>query len=159
MVARAYRIVLALAGALTAVSALGASGDAPLGIASPGPLSATLERAAAAGLRAPMPRAASAAGAAADAERGARLFARTGAELQRPVGNCIACHANTEALRELLRNRGAWPSDARRVQRLLQRAIDGAEPNARDAKAQYRGVLRERDLRDLSEYIVRVVRS
>jgi hypothetical protein len=38
---------------------------------------------------------------------------------------------------------------------VLQRAIDGAQPGAAGAKAQYRGVFKARDLDDLAAYIVR----
>jgi mono/diheme cytochrome c family protein len=88
-----------------------------------------------------------------DAARGAKLFANTRGESGKPVGNCIACHANQEALREMLRNRGARPDDAVAVRALLARAIDGAQPGAADAKAQYRGVLTTKDLRDLAAYL------
>jgi cytochrome c553 len=93
--------------------------------------------------------------AAQDALRGGRLFASTQGETGRAVGNCIACHANFEALREMIRNRGGRPEDARSVAALLGRAIAGAQPGAANAKAQYRGVLTEQDLRDLAAYIAR----
>jgi hypothetical protein len=35
----------------------------------------------------------------------------------------------------------------------MQRAIDGAQPGAANAKAQYRGVLAPKDLRDLAAYL------
>jgi mono/diheme cytochrome c family protein len=73
----------------------------------------------------------------------------------KPVGNCVACHANTDALREMIRNRGGKPDDAVSVRRVLQRAIDGAQPGAAGAKAQYRGVFKAKDLDDLAAYIVR----
>jgi hypothetical protein len=71
----------------------------------------------------------------------------------------VACHANQDALREMLRNRSAQPDEPRTVRVLLQRAIDGAQPGATNAKAQYRGVLSERDVSDLAAYIARAARS
>lgn len=94
-----------------------------------------------------------------DAARGAQLFERTGPTTGKQVGNCVACHANQDALREMLRNRGARPDEPRTVRVLLQRAIDGAQPGATNAKAQYRGVLSERDVSDLAAYIARAARS
>jgi hypothetical protein len=67
----------------------------------------------------------------------------------------VACHANTDALREMIRNRGGKPDDAVSVRRVLQRAIDGAQPGAAGAKAQYRGVFKAKDLDDLAAYIAR----
>lgn len=90
-----------------------------------------------------------------DAARGGRLFADTQGETGRQVGNCIACHANFEALREMIRNRGGRPDETRSVAALMGRAIAGAQPGAANAKAQYRGVLTEKDLRDLAAYIAR----
>jgi hypothetical protein len=55
----------------------------------------------------------------------------------------------------LIRNRGAKPDDAVSVRRVLQRAIDGAQPGAAGAKAQYRGAFKAKDLDDLAAYIVR----
>ncbi len=94
-----------------------------------------------------------------DAERGALLFKATGPTTGRQVGNCVACHANQDALREMLRNRGVKADDPRTVRVLLQRAIDGAQPGAASAKAQYRGVLSERDVQDLAAYLARASRS
>ncbi|GAB4465066.1 MAG: hypothetical protein OHK0044_03290 [Burkholderiaceae bacterium] len=93
--------------------------------------------------------------AAQDAARGRALFIHTGGTTGKPVGDCVACHANIEALREMIRNRGGRPDDAASVRRVLQRAIDGAQPGAAGAKAQYRGVLKAKDLEDLAAYIVR----
>jgi cytochrome c553 len=92
--------------------------------------------------------------AAQDAARGARLFANTQGVTGKQVGNCVACHANFDALREMIRNRGGKPDDARSIRALMERAIDGAQPGAANAKAQYRGVLSAKDLRDLAAYIV-----
>ena len=94
-----------------------------------------------------------------DADRGAKLFKATAAQTGKPVGNCIACHANSDALREMIRNRGSKPTDANSVRALLQRAVDGAEPGAASAKSQYRGVLGPQDVRDLAAYIARTSRS
>lgn len=94
-----------------------------------------------------------------DAGRGAQLFRSTATVTGKQVGNCVACHANQDALREMLRNRGAKPEDARMVRALLQRAIDGAQPGAANAKVQYRGVLSERDVQDLAAYIARASRG
>jgi mono/diheme cytochrome c family protein len=94
--------------------------------------------------------------AAQDAVRGGKLFASTRSETGKPVGNCVACHANFGALREMIRNRGGKPDDARSVAALMQQAIDGAQPGAANAKAQYRGVLSTRDLRDLAAYLATV---
>jgi cytochrome c553 len=91
-----------------------------------------------------------------DAVRGAKLFSSTRSETGRPVGNCVACHANFDALREMIRNRGGKPDDARSVAALMQRALDGAQPGAANAKAQYRGVLSAKDLRDLAAYLATV---
>jgi mono/diheme cytochrome c family protein len=96
-----------------------------------------------------------AAAAAQDAERGRRLFADTGGATGKPVGDCIACHANGDALRSMIENRGGNPADARFVRAVLQKSIEGTVPGAANAKAQYRGVLTTRDLDDLSAYIAK----
>lgn len=93
--------------------------------------------------------------AAQDPARGQTLFTNTRGAIGKPVGNCVACHANIGALREMIRNRGGKPDDAVSVRRVLQRAIDGAQPGAAGVKAQYRGVLKAKDLDDLAAYIVR----
>lgn len=94
-----------------------------------------------------------------DIDHGAALFKATGVQTGKAVGNCIGCHANNEALREMIRNRGGNPADARSVRILLQRAIDGAQPGALNAKMQYRGVLTPKDVQDLAAYIARASRS
>jgi cytochrome c553 len=96
-----------------------------------------------------------AAAAAQDIERGRKLFTETGAATGKPVGSCVACHANSDALRGMLENRGGSPQDARFVRAMLQKSIDGAVAGARNAKAQYRGVLTAKDLDDLSAYIAK----
>lgn len=96
-----------------------------------------------------------AAASAQDSERGRRLFADTRGATGKPVGDCIACHANGDALRRMIENRGGNPSDARFVRAVLQKSIEGAVPGAANAKAQYRGVLAPKDLDDLSAYIAK----
>lgn len=93
--------------------------------------------------------------AAQDPARGQTLFTNTRGATGKPVGNCVACHANIGALREMIRNRGGKPDDAASVRRALQRAIDGAQPGAAGVKAQYRGLFKAKDLDDLAAYIVR----
>ena len=93
--------------------------------------------------------------AAQDAERGRKLFADTRGATGKPVGDCIACHANGDALRGMIENRGGNPNDARFVRAVLQKSIEGAMPGAANAKAQYRGVLTPKDLDDLSAYIAK----
>lgn len=97
--------------------------------------------------------------AAQDAARGQALFTNTRGSAAAPVGNCVACHANIDALRGMVRNRGGRTDDAASVRRVLQRAIEGAQPGAAGAKAQYRGVLQAKDLDDLAAYIAQVKRS
>jgi cytochrome c553 len=96
-----------------------------------------------------------AAAAAQDAERGRRLFSDTRGATGKPVGDCLACHANGDALRGMIENRGGKPNDARSVRAVLQKSIEGAVPGAVNAKAQYRGVLTPKDLDDLSAYIAK----
>ena len=96
-----------------------------------------------------------AAAAAQDAERGRKLFADTRGVAGKPVGNCIACHANGDALRGMIENRGGNPKDPRFVRAILQKSIEGSVPGAANAKAQYRGVLTAKDLDDLSAYIAK----
>ena len=95
------------------------------------------------------------AAAAQDSERGRNLFMNTAGATGKPVGNCAACHASTDALRGMIENLGANPKDPRLIRGVLQKAIEGAVPGARNAKAQYRGVLTNRDLDDLSAYIAK----
>ena len=96
-----------------------------------------------------------AAAAAQDAERGRKLFADTRGATGKPVGECIACHANSDALGGMIGNRGGDPKDQRFVRAVLQKAIEGSVPGAANAKAQYRGVLTTKDLDDLSAYIAK----
>jgi cytochrome c553 len=88
-----------------------------------------------------------------DAARGARLYAQTARETGRQVAACVDCHAEMAALRELLANRRGRCDDATSVARWLEAAVSGARPGAVNAKAQYRGVLKAKDLRDLAAYI------
>lgn len=89
-----------------------------------------------------------------DAARGARLYAQTAGETGRYVAACVDCHADMGALRELLVNRRGRCDDSASVARWLEAAVSGARPGAVNAKAQYRGVLKAKDLRDLAAYIV-----
>ena len=88
-----------------------------------------------------------------DATRGARMYAETAKLTGKPVANCVACHADVGALRELLRNRRGQCDNPAALTRWLEAVIDGAQPGAVNAKAQYRGVLDAKDLRDLAAYI------
>jgi len=88
-----------------------------------------------------------------DAARGARVYADTAKLTGKPVASCVACHADIGTLRELLRNRRGQCDDAAALARWLDAVIDGAQPGAVNAKAQYRGVLKSKDLRDLAAYI------
>lgn len=90
---------------------------------------------------------------AADPARGRQLFENTRGMTGKPVGNCVTCHANQQALREMITNRGGKPGDARSVRRILQAALDGAVVGAANAKAQFRGVLTPRDLDDIAAYL------
>jgi mono/diheme cytochrome c family protein len=94
-----------------------------------------------------------------DPARGRQLFYDTRAVTGTPVGNCVSCHGNQAALREMIANRGGKPSDARSVRRVLQAAIDGAVPGAANAKAQFRGVLTAKDLDDLASYLAGAKRA
>jgi cytochrome c553 len=93
--------------------------------------------------------------AAQDAERGRKLFMDTRGASGKAVGNCVACHANQDALRGMIANRGGNPDEARFVRGVLQKSIDGAVAGAASAKAQYRGVLTPKDLDDLAAYIAK----
>jgi mono/diheme cytochrome c family protein len=97
--------------------------------------------------------------AAQDVVRGRQLFENTRGVTGKAVGNCIACHANAAALREMIANRGGQPGNRASVRRLLQHAMDGAVPGAVNAKAQFRGVLSARDLDDLAAYLAGALRS
>jgi len=88
-----------------------------------------------------------------NATRGAKLYTDTAALTGKPVGACIACHADMRTLRELISTRGGNADDARVLARWLEALIAGAQPGAANAKAQYRGVLTRTDLRDLAAYI------
>jgi|DewCreStandDraft_4_1066084.scaffolds.fasta_scaffold137383_1 cytochrome c553 len=88
-----------------------------------------------------------------DGARGARLFAETAAVVGAPVAACRGCHGDAGALRAMLSNRGVKVDDAAALARWLQAVIDGAQPGAANAKAQYRGVLKAQDVRDLAAYL------
>jgi mono/diheme cytochrome c family protein len=94
-----------------------------------------------------------------DAARGRQLFENTRGMTGKPVGNCVSCHANQVALREMIANRGAKPSDVRSVRRVLQAAIDRAAPGEVNAKTQFRGVLKAKDLDDLARYLAGAKRA
>ena len=93
--------------------------------------------------------------AAQSAERGRKLFTDTRGATGKAVGNCVACHANQDALRAMIANRGGKPDDARFVRAVLEKAVEGAVPGAANAKAQYRGVLTAKDIDDLAVYIAK----
>jgi cytochrome c553 len=88
-----------------------------------------------------------------DATRGARLYADTPKLTGQPVAACVSCHADIGTLREVLRNRRGQCDDPALLARWLEAVISGAQPGAVNAKAQYRGVLKAKDLRDLAVYI------
>ncbi|MGE5336419.1 MAG: hypothetical protein ACM3PU_01235 [Gemmatimonadota bacterium] len=88
-----------------------------------------------------------------DAARGQRLFNQTAVVTGRPVANCTTCHADPHTLRAMLANRGVVAGNAKAIRALLQGAIAGALPGARNAKAQYQGVLGEKDIADLAAYL------
>jgi mono/diheme cytochrome c family protein len=90
-----------------------------------------------------------------DAERGRKLFMDTRGTTGKPVGNCVACHANQQALRDMIANRGGQASDPKWVRSVLQKAIAGSVPGAANAKAQFRGVLTPKDLDDLAAWIAK----
>ncbi|MGB2817677.1 MAG: c-type cytochrome [Burkholderiaceae bacterium] len=90
-----------------------------------------------------------------DAARGRNLFMDTRAATGKAVGNCVGCHANQDALRGMIANRGGNPDEQRFVRGVLQKSIDGAVTGAASAKAQYRGVLTPKDLDDLAAYIAK----
>jgi cytochrome c553 len=88
-----------------------------------------------------------------DAERGRRLFTDTGATLGKDVASCAGCHADIGALRKMIANRGGHTDNAKALARWLGDVMDGAHPPARNAMAQFRDVLRPRDLEDLAAYL------
>ena len=88
-----------------------------------------------------------------DAARGARVYSDTAKLTGKPVATCVGCHAEMRTLRELIGNRGGRCDDPAALARWLDAVISGAQPGATNAKAQYRGVLKAKDLRDLAAYI------
>jgi cytochrome c553 len=98
---------------------------------------------------------ASAAGAAQaqDAVRGRRLFTDTARETGKNVAACASCHSDASALRAMLANRGVHVDEAGALARWLQSVIDGAQPGAVNAKAQFRAVLTPQDVLDLAAYL------
>jgi hypothetical protein len=59
----------------------------------------------------------------------------------------------------MIRNRCSQPAAAGSVERPLQRIIDGAQPGALGAEAQYRGVSTPVDVRGPAAYLARSARS
>jgi cytochrome c553 len=88
-----------------------------------------------------------------DAARGRRLFTETGATLGKDVASCATCHADIATLRKMIENRGGRTDDAKALARWLGDVMDGAHPPARNAMAQFRDVLRPRDLEDIAAYL------
>lgn len=88
-----------------------------------------------------------------DAARGASVYSDTAKLTGKPVASCVACHADIGTLREMLRNRRGQCDDAAALARWIGAVVEGAQPAAGNAKAQYRGVLKPKDLRDLAAYI------
>lgn len=93
-----------------------------------------------------------------DAERGQRLFNQTPAAVGKPVASCAGCHADVDVLRAQLTNRGV-ELNQRALGTVLKRAIAGAQPGANGAKAQYVGVLNDRDIDDLAAYLAHAKRA
>jgi cytochrome c553 len=94
-----------------------------------------------------------------DAARGERLFNDTAAVTGAAVAPCVACHGSTAALREMIRNRGGQVDEAKQLARWIDAVIEGAQPGAKNAKLQYRGVLTRRDVLDLAAYIARTAKA
>ncbi len=94
-----------------------------------------------------------------DAARGARLYTETAELAGKAVASCAGCHADVRSLRELIRNRGGQPDDMQALVRWLKAVFSGAQPGAANAKAQYRGVLTDVDVRDLAAYIAGAKRA
>jgi cytochrome c553 len=88
-----------------------------------------------------------------DAARGRRLFTETGATLGKDVASCATCHADVGTLRKMIENRGGRTDDAKALARWLGDVMDGAHPPAANAMAQFREVLRPRDLEDIAAYL------
>jgi cytochrome c553 len=88
-----------------------------------------------------------------DAVRGRRLFTDTARETGRDVAACVSCHSDVSALRAMLANRGVRVDGADVLARWLQAVLDGAQPGASNAKAQFQGVLTPQDVLDLAAYI------
>lgn len=94
-----------------------------------------------------------------DAARGERLFNDTAAVTGKVTAPCAGCHGDVGALRQMIVNRGGRVDDAARLARWIDAVIAGAQPGARNAKAQYRGVLTRKDVLDLAAYLVRTERA
>lgn len=94
-----------------------------------------------------------------DAVRGAKLFADTGKVIGKPVPACVSCHGDVAALRTMIANRGGRTDDVRELARWLAAVFAGAQPNALNAKLQFRDVLTLTDLDDLAAYLAQAVRA
>ena len=95
-----------------------------------------------------------------DAARGERLFNDIAAVLNnRDVVPCAGCHGDKAALREMITNRGGRVDDVKQLATWIEAVIAGAQPGAKNAKAQYRGVLSRKDVLDISAYLVRTARA
>ena len=93
-----------------------------------------------------------------DAARGERLFNDTAAVTGKVVAPCVGCHGDVGALRQMVRNRGGRVDDVARLAYWIDDVIAGAQPGARNAKAQFRGVLTRKDMFDLAAYLARTAR-
>lgn len=94
-----------------------------------------------------------------DAVRGQRLFYETAQATGRKVAACAACHADVIALRQMIANRGGRLDDAHVLAIWLEAVFNGAQPGARNAKAQYKGALTTQDIADLAAYIAGAKRA
>jgi hypothetical protein len=59
----------------------------------------------------------------------------------------------------MIRNRGGQVDEAKQLARWIDAVIEGAQPGAKNAKLQYRGVLTRRDVLDLAAYIARTAKA
>lgn len=94
-----------------------------------------------------------------DAARGERLFNDTAAATGKVVAPCVGCHGDMGALRAMIVNRGGRVDNVPQLAQWIAAVIDGAQPGARNAKAQYRDVLTRKDVLDLAAYLVRTARA
>jgi mono/diheme cytochrome c family protein len=95
-----------------------------------------------------------------DAVRGERLFNDAAAVIgNRDIVPCVGCHGDKAALREMITNRGGRVDDVKQLAAWIDAVIAGAQPGAKNAKAQYRGVLSRKDVLDLAAYLARTARA